>query len=214
MKLKSDTISGLLKILLSALVVLQTADLLSTIVYSAGADFFSDKLYPVYEFIGVALTVLYYIVLVLYLVWLYRVHMDLNRLFPRYPRTPGGALACTIVPFYNLYGIPSIYNMIGTHFQTETARLRKAGAWVSGMAVPLLIVIMASNGLNRAIQRADDPSNALLLATSVVDLISYLIYLALCRWVSQGLSQVHADSVEVMYEDQSAAVEETVAQEG
>lgn len=192
MKLKSEMLSNLLKMLLWPLVILAALDLAAMAARAVDYDFFADYLYPAYGFMSILLAVLYSIIIVVYLIWLYRVHMDLNRLFPSFPRGPGGALACMLIPFYNLYGIPSIYMTIGTHLETETGqRVRKQGRWVRGLAVPLLLAIMIDNGLSRAVNRIDEPSDALLVSSSIFSLVAYTIFLLLCIFVSEGVKKAH-----------------------
>jgi hypothetical protein len=65
--------------------------------------------------------------------------MDLNQLFIRYPRSPGTALACIMVPFYSFYGLPSTYRIIGSHYLHEPKGIEKQGKWIHGLAVPLTI---------------------------------------------------------------------------
>ncbi|MBW5448945.1 hypothetical protein GE107_23170 [Cohnella sp. CFH 77786] len=213
-KLKSEMMSNVMKILLWPLIVLAVVDVLFMAVYAIDLEVFAEYVFPFYGFENTVAVVLYYIVIILFLIWIYRVHMDLNLLFPRFPRTPGGSLACIMVPFYNFYGIPSVYNMIGTHFLTETTRLRKEGRWVRGLSVPLLIFMLGTNGLNRVIRGADEPSDTLLLSESISSLTLYAIFLILVLMVSQGLKKVYADSVEVMYAPEETIPEEAAVQQG
>jgi hypothetical protein len=54
-------------------------------------------------------TLLLIISFVVFLVWIFRVHEDLGRLFPGYEISPHGALARVAIPFYNLYGIADVF---------------------------------------------------------------------------------------------------------
>ncbi|MBP3966067.1 DUF4328 domain-containing protein [Paenibacillus lignilyticus] len=191
MNLKSEFISFILKILLAALLVAALADLAFSAIYMIDLNMFSDYIYPMYGFVDIVSVVLYYVAAIVYLIWIYRVHMDLNRLYLQFPRTPGSAIACMIIPFYNFYGIPSIYQQIGSHYQ-RSAALSKDGQWIQGMSVPLIIFFIASNILGRFVSRAEEVSGALLFASSLVTSILYTIFFTLCLLVSRGLSNIHA----------------------
>lgn len=165
-------------------------DLICSSVYMIDADLFIKYFYSIYGFVDIVSVVLYYIIMTIYLIWVYRVHMDLNRLYLQYPRTPGSALACMMIPFYSFYGLPSTYQLIGSHYQ-RTAALRKTGQWIQGLSIPLLIFMIATNILNRVVARADEVSGALLFASSFISLILYVIFLTLCILVFKGLSSTH-----------------------
>jgi hypothetical protein len=191
LRLKSEILSNILKILLWSLVALSAAELLSTIIFAIDSTFYMHYVYSFNSFVNLLSYVLYYLIIVIYLVWIYRVHMDLNQLFIRYPRSPGSALACMIVPFYSFYGIPSTYRVIGGHFLHETQGIEKQGKWVHGLAVPLIICILTTNLLNRVIAgSAEDTNSALLVSSGAIELITYTLFLALCIFVSQGLKQM------------------------
>lgn len=190
--LKSDFFSKLLKMLLWVLTGFGVLELLSMIVYAIDIDFFVDWVYNGYGVIDIMGTAAYYICAIVYLIWIYRVHMDLQHIFPRYPRTPGKALVAILVPFYNLYGIPSTYSLIGNHYLQETSVLKREGTWISRLAVPLLLVIYASNAVSRMINRADEEiATGVLLADSIIRCVSYIIFLAICIFVSRGLNKVY-----------------------
>lgn len=203
-KLKSEMLSNLLKILLWVLVALGTASFLAIIVFWIDVDVFIEHVYPLAGIIDISSAYLYYIDVVIYLIWIYRVHMDLNRLFPRYPRTPGGALSCIMVPVYSLYGVPSVYLTIGTHFQTETSKLRKEGRWVSGLAVPLLILLICANFLNQSVKRMEEPSAALLFSATFANMILYVVFLMLCLKISEGLRRVNDSRNENLHAPQDS----------
>ncbi|MBO7746241.1 DUF4328 domain-containing protein [Paenibacillus sp. MWE-103] len=189
--LKSDLFSFVLKILLSALVALSAGDLCLSMIYVADYGLFNDHFYPAYGFVELISTILYIVIAIIFLIWIYRVHMDLNRLYLRYPRTPAEALLGMIIPLYNLYGIPSTFMRIGSRYQSTPA-LRRAGGWISGLAVPLVLLTLVSGFTNQAVAGADDVSGTLLFASSLISFAVYVIYLALALLVSRGLHYTHA----------------------
>lgn len=192
---KSLMISNILIILLWAMLVCGAISLIGTIVAAIDADFYLDRVYTVDGFVGMTSAWLYYIVIFVYLVWVYRVHMDLNALFPRYPRSPGAAIACMIVPLYNLYGIPSTYSLIAGSFSNDSVSARTQGRRIRLLVVPLFVGVLASRALNSAIRRNIDEgaSTTLWLIVGAVDLLTYGVYLTITLLVSRGLSNVYSD---------------------
>jgi hypothetical protein len=137
MKLKSEMVSGILKIMLWALVSLTVFSLVATVIFMIDSGFYLDSIDLINNFFESVSNVLYFIIIVIYLIWIYRVHMDLNALFRSYPRSPGAAIACSLIPFYSFYGLPSTYLMIGQHFQHETNGVEKQGRRISGISIPI-----------------------------------------------------------------------------
>ncbi|QMV42489.1 hypothetical protein [Cohnella cholangitidis] len=186
MKLYSEVLSNVLKILLWALVALVSISLLCTVVLAIDVNLYVDYAYSLDGFVGICASVLYFIVLVIYLIWIYRVHVDLRDLFPFYSRTPGMSLACMMIPFFNFYGIPSTYYRMGQYMQRLPATL-KQGRFISGLAAPLIILFFVTSGLTRVITRMEDPSATLYLVSSIFDVALYSVFLSLCILVSRGL---------------------------
>jgi hypothetical protein len=61
------------------------------------------------------------------LVWIYRLHDDLNQCYISYPIDAWDALARFILPGYNIWGIWNTLITIARHFQAEKGRLRRYG---------------------------------------------------------------------------------------
>jgi hypothetical protein len=196
MNLKSELMSSVLKILLGVLITLSVMDLIGTIVYSNNVNFYLDYIYSINNFILLIKTVLYYVIVVIYLIWIYRVHMDLNNLFVNYSRSPGMSLVCMMVPFFNFYGLPSTYLRIGKYYRQETTGLERQGQWIRGLIITLILCFIVLSRLNWAIKNAEgEPGIAYLFATGITELITYSIFLYLCILVSQGVKQIHSHKI-------------------
>jgi hypothetical protein len=191
--LKSEVWSKVLTMMLWVLVALSVVELVFSAFYVLNYDFFYDRIYPVYGFVETMYVVLYYVVCIVFLIWIYRVHMDLNRMFLQFPRTPGKALACLMIPVYNLYGIPSTFRRIGDSYRSGITGFRSQGQWIYHLALPLLILIYVSNTLNRAIARVDVISDSLMLSTSIVEVVLYTIFLTLTILIAKGLTLARAE---------------------
>ncbi|WP_373232956.1 hypothetical protein [Cohnella sp.] len=206
MNLKSELLSNVLKILLWVLLSLSAMDLVGTLIYSTNIDFYLEYVYSINNFLLLLSIVLYLVIIVVYLIWIYRVHMDLNNLFVNYPRSPGMSLVCMMVPFYNFYGIPSIYMRIGEFYSQYTSGLDKQGRWISRLAVPLMLSLFVLSGLNRTISNADgEPSTGLWFALGVAELITYSIFLIVCFQVSQGLKIMQTKQAASMSNTETSA---------
>jgi hypothetical protein len=192
--LKSETIGNVLKIMLWLLVGLSVVELAFSLVYAIDTDVFIDYVYSFYGIVEISSAVLYYIIIIIFLIWIYRVHMDLNRVFVQYERTPRHALACMMVPFYNFYGIPSTFRIIGRYYKTSSAAIQKEGRWTFGLAAPMLILFLITNGLNRVINKADEIGAGLMVSSSLFSLLLYVIYLMVCIMVISGLNKINAIS--------------------
>lgn len=185
-KLKSELMTQVLKILLWALVALGGLDAASMFVYASDYEAFLEFIYPFYGFIEIVAYYLYFIVVIVYLIWVYRIHMDMQARFPRFFRSPGMALVCTMVPVYNLYGIPSIYRTIGREYMNNP-RLQKLGRTIHRLGIPLLLLLLLVGYTNRYIAGVEELDDGLLLWSSFLQLVLYVVFLQLCLKVSQGL---------------------------
>ncbi|WP_256760580.1 hypothetical protein [Cohnella sp. WQ 127256] len=189
MKLYSEILSNVLKILLWAMVGLSAVSLVTTIIYAIDIDFYLDYAYSYDGFIDVSSSVLYYIIIVVFLIWIFRVHMDLKELFPFFTRSPGMSLACMMIPGFNIYGIPSTYLRIGDQLQTVTAT-NKHGKYISTLAVPLIIIFYVNNIFTRVLLKDSYPSDTQLLTQNSLLILTYVIYLVLVIQISSGLKIV------------------------
>ncbi len=187
MKLKSEMLSNVLAIMLWVLIASSAIAFLCTIVYVIDVDLYVDYAYSLDGIVDIMSRVLYFSIIVLYLIWIYRVHMDLNVIMPNYPRSPGMALVCNMVPIYNFYGLPSTYSKMGKSLITISAA-RKQGYNIQGLAVYLIIFLLVSNGLNRAVLNAGtEVSSTLLILSGAANIVIYSVYLTLCIQVTRGL---------------------------
>lgn len=188
-KLYSEVLSNVFKFLLAILVSLSALNLLGTIVYSVSENAYIDYVYDLNAIISLFATILYYIVLVVYLVWIYRVHMDMQSLFPCFSRSPGMALACNMIPFFNIYGIPSVFIRIGRQFDGTPSTSRQ-GKFIIGMVAPLILLYISTTAVNRFAAGLDtEPSTTLLLVSGVLTTALYASYLTLCVQISKALAR-------------------------
>lgn len=78
--------------------------------------------------------------LVAYVVWIFKIHVDLNKLFPDYPITPKRSMALTLIPLYNLWGIWKIANTIHRRFTDLKVNMLWFGMDLKFMYIFLLVL--------------------------------------------------------------------------
>ncbi len=93
------------------------------------------------------------IFLVLFLVWLYRLHVDLKVLFNDYPITPGGAIARFIIPIYSIWGMWNALSTFANRFNQEGGELAKCAEYINPLIGGLYSLTITSNMLNRELSK-------------------------------------------------------------
>lgn len=91
------------------------------------------------------------IFLVLFLVWLYRLHVDLKVLFNDYPITPGGAIARFLIPIYSIWGIWNTISTFAKRFHQEGGELAKYTEYTTSSLGGFYALTTTSNMLTREI---------------------------------------------------------------
>ncbi|REE56281.1 hypothetical protein A8990_16618 [Paenibacillus taihuensis] len=187
MKLRSEVLSNVMRIMLAILVAVAVLDLIGSLIYAFSESFYLDSVHSLFSMISIIKVVLYYTMCIVYLVWIFKVHVDLNQLILKYPRTPGGALAAMLIPFYNFYGLPSTFSRMGAQLE-ERSYTAAIGRKISTLTVPLIILFLFNYVLGRLMQQTGE--SFLFVLGSVVSLALSIVYLLLTRYVSQGLHQL------------------------
>ena len=106
---------------------------------------------------------------VLALVWLYRLHVDLNRIYSYYPIEPVNVLSLSLIPIYNIFGIWRIYSTFAEYLDKEESRALK------NRLVIMYIAYVFSRGFLRVYLRNYSENFALYFL-----IIGSLIGLGLC----------------------------------
>ncbi|MEH1938780.1 MAG: DUF4328 domain-containing protein [Nostoc sp.] len=87
--------------------------------------------------------------IVVFMIWLYRLHADLRNLFKEYPITPGGAIARFLIPIYSFWGIANTLSTFADRFKVEGGDLTSLSEEVRSLIGPLYGFMIGSNILNR-----------------------------------------------------------------
>lgn len=130
------------------------------------------------------------ITIVMALIWLFRLHKDLNAIYQEYPITPGNALTQFMVPFYNIWGIGNTLGTIASYFQTETTTeifgntLQSLIPWLYAMSI-------LSSLLNRSLLAMN-----LITEYPVIYLITGIVDLSL-TWVRLQILQTTYQAIRI-----------------
>ena len=101
-------------------------------------------------FVALFFVLITLITIILFFIWLYRLHFDLLILFPDYPISPKRALAYLIIPIYNLWGIWHTFATIADYFKDETEpTITHAGEDLYRWVPYLYVAIIVSNTIGR-----------------------------------------------------------------
>lgn len=132
---------------------------------------------------------------IVFLVWLNRLHADLRNLFKEYPISPGGAIARFIIPIYSIWGIANTLYTFANKFEAEGGDLTSLGKDVRSSVGPIYAFMFGTNALNRFIFReaTKNPPDAFLpvwyLLSSVLDIGYAAIFLALTKTMRTAVIQ-------------------------
>lgn len=82
---------------------------------------------------------------IFYCIWLYQFHVDLRKIDSTYGISPGGAIACFFIPFYNLWGIWHLHNTYCRLLQSKGDLLKERGRRLKVIVIILYILFLFSN---------------------------------------------------------------------
>lgn len=129
--------------------------------------------------------------IIVFLIWLYRLHADLRNLFKEYPITPGGAIARFLIPIYSLWGIANTLSTFADRFKVEGDDFTRLSEQVRSLITPLYVFMMGSNFVNRI--AAKNPQDKFLafwfLLSCILDLGFTAVLLQLAKTMQTAITQ-------------------------
>ncbi|ACC81050.1 DUF4328 domain-containing protein [Nostoc punctiforme] len=147
------------------------------------------------KLVGIVLLFISLISIIVFLIWLYRLHADLKNLFKEYLITPGGAIARFIIPIYSLWGIANTLSTFADRFKAEGGDLTRLSEQVRSLIGPLYGFMIGSNVLNRIALRiaVKNPQDEFLpfwfLLSCILELGSTAILLQLAKTMQTAIIQ-------------------------
>jgi len=107
-------------------------------------EVFSPKTYVNLELadglVALVYLLLLVVALVLGLIWVYKLHKDLPKVFSSYKISPGQALARFMIPFYNVWGIANVVSEMSNQFKKAGGSVQRSGTSLHTLLVALYIV--------------------------------------------------------------------------
>jgi len=131
---------------------------------------------------------------VFFIIWIYRIHVDLKNLFTNYPITPGGALARYLIPFYNVWGVWNTLSTFAERFSTEGGDLTSLSKKLKSLIPFFYALSFISNTLNRLLLKqtfsGDGEMNpVLVLVSCIIDVGLTVAFLELAKTMGSTITQ-------------------------
>lgn len=187
-ELSSKASGNVLIFFLSLGLILSFVSLLLMLPYTFMEDFYFDYLVTIDDFISLFNTILYYLTVIVFLVWIYSVHRDINGFFKLYPISPGASLIYLIVPFISLFGLWFTFSAMGRFIKQNVSEAANYGRWISYI-VPLFYCShfgcsLASRYFDGHPEEITETVQFLLLGS---DVLLAVIYLLMTVWIIKAL---------------------------
>ncbi len=132
---------------------------------------------------------------IVFLIWLHRLHADLKNLFQEYPISPRGAIARFLIPIYSLWGIANTLSTFADRFKGEGGDLTSLSEKVRSLIAPLYGLMIGSNAVGRIAftQAAKNPDDKFLpvwfLLSCILDVGLTAILLQLAKTMRTAITQ-------------------------
>ncbi|PHJ61423.1 hypothetical protein VF14_30620 [Nostoc linckia z18] len=132
---------------------------------------------------------------IVFLIWLHRLHADLKNLFQEYPISPGGAIARFLIPIYSLWGIANTLSTFADRFKDEGGDLTSLSEKVRSLIAPLYGLMIGSNTVGRIAftEAAKNPNDKFLpvwfLLSCILDVGLTAILLQLAKTMRTAITQ-------------------------
>jgi hypothetical protein len=132
---------------------------------------------------------------IIFCIWLYRIHVDLKNLFDGYSITPGGSVARFVIPFYSIWGTANIFNTFADKFQPEGGDLSQFGKNVRSLIAPFYGFLIGSNAINRialreSLKNPNNPSLPMMFFVSaILDVGLSLVFIFLTKEIQSAVNQ-------------------------
>ncbi|MBE8998714.1 DUF4328 domain-containing protein [Nostoc sp. LEGE 12447] len=133
--------------------------------------------------------------IIVFMIWLYRLHADLKDIFKEYPITPVGAIARFLIPIYSLWGIANTLSTFADRFKGEGEDLTRLSEQVRSLIGPLYGCMIGSNLVNRLAftEAVKNPEDKFLpfwfLFSCILDLGLTAILLQLAKTMRTAITQ-------------------------
>lgn len=128
------------------------------------------------------------ITVLLFVVWMFQLHGDMEQRFNRYPIGSGQALLQMLIPIYNFWGIWNIYATLANAFQLRSSTVEK-GREIRSLLPWLFVIAFIANAASRSSGSGLATSTSM-AAGSVSDCLLVLLWLRMTFLIRSGLERL------------------------
>lgn len=182
--IRSKQIGNILVLFLKIGLVLTILSFIGSLLLTYAFDWYSAYISGLDDFIAIFNLVLWVLTIILFFVWLYKVHKDVREMDPIHLVTPGWSVASFMIPLYNLYGMWNVFWKLSTFFINSGKDAEEGGHRLRRYMPWYYVVLLGSNALQRFASNFPElVTNTLILFSVTVDLLLNLI----CLWMAQSI---------------------------
>ncbi|WP_165763797.1 hypothetical protein [Halalkalibacter urbisdiaboli] len=187
MRLVSNSIGKVLRIFLWTTIIIGGIALINTYFYTFHQNIY-ESILPFDQFITLFFNGISFILIVLYLIWIYKVHLDLNHFYIKYPISPSGALLRILIPIYNIWGMWNIYSTMARQFETRHVTKELANQLSRYIPYYFVLYFISRFVMEILIGSASETIIGVIwLIASVVELVLPVFYLLIVQTVTKAL---------------------------
>jgi hypothetical protein len=208
-KLKSKGAGRILLLFLWIGFVLSGLIFIFTIPYVYAYDFYYQYLSSMDQFLSTFNVVLYYITVVSFLVWIYKLHADILKYDPNYKVTPGGALIRIMIPFVNIWGLWNTFSNLSSFIKEKGLGENREGAKLYTLIFFLYLTLYTSSIFNRIYSRPIEVNDTLLLLALGIEVGMSIVFLMMVNIITRAINEVALND----NEDQRGVQEQQEQQE-
>lgn len=209
-KLASESVGKVLGIVLMVIILAELFAFTTTLIYTFNFDLYltlAQAEQAVNSFILISMYILY----IIYFVWMYKVHVDMQFYNLNYPIKPSKSVWSFLIPFYNLYGAWNVNsNLANTFRQRNFSNSNKIANRIMAL-LPLAYIFTFGDRflggyINGMLASQEYIAEAVWIMVEVVFLALLLTYLGLFKSITNGVQLIRAANAESS-EDESVESE-------
>jgi hypothetical protein len=155
--------------------------------------FLVSNIYAFWYYLELISRCIYLITIVISLIWIFRLHTQLNLIFNGYPIKPWGAIARFIIPFYSLWGIWHTFTTLAKKLKSQGDELTRWGSslqrWLPWFYVSLITsnVLTDISEVQPQYSESSEVNPWLFLATNFMNLCLSIVWLQMVKIIINAM---------------------------
>ncbi|TFB18481.1 hypothetical protein E3U55_11855 [Filobacillus milosensis] len=210
-KLASETSGKILRTLLYVIILAELVALSTTISYVINYDLYLS-LAQMEQAINIFIVVSLFIIYLVYFIWMYKVHIDMQYYNISYPIKPSKSVWSFLIPIYNLYGAWNVHSNLANTFRQRnySNSNKKIGDRIMTL-LPLAYILtfvdrVLGNYVRSMLASQEFISDFIWVSVEVIFLALLLTYLGLYESITNGVRLISSTDL-VNNEDQTTETE-------